>query len=154
MNQPSWWFFGPMFLVLAALPGLAFVSSYWNWPCSPALAVIAGGGLFACAVLAVVAGKMKRLFGAVDGIRCTGWILIGCSCPFSLAFPYAYACPPIERALIAGSLVGLLTGAMVVVFASLLLPTPTAQRPGHCQACGYSLTGNTSGVCPECGERI
>ncbi|HEY3241814.1 MAG TPA: hypothetical protein VGM03_00555 [Phycisphaerae bacterium] len=23
--------------------------------------------------------------------------------------------------------------------------------PGHCSACGYDLTGNTSGVCPECG---
>jgi hypothetical protein len=23
--------------------------------------------------------------------------------------------------------------------------------PGHCQRCGYSLTGNTSGICPECG---
>jgi len=21
----------------------------------------------------------------------------------------------------------------------------------HCSACGYSLTGNTSGTCPECG---
>ncbi len=26
--------------------------------------------------------------------------------------------------------------------------------PGHCQNCGYNLTGNVSGVCPECGERI
>ncbi len=26
--------------------------------------------------------------------------------------------------------------------------------PGHCQKCGYSLTGNVSGVCPECGEKI
>lgn len=26
--------------------------------------------------------------------------------------------------------------------------------PGHCQKCGYDLTGNVSGVCPECGERI
>jgi hypothetical protein len=26
--------------------------------------------------------------------------------------------------------------------------------PGHCQKCGYNLTGNVSGVCPECGERI
>jgi hypothetical protein len=26
--------------------------------------------------------------------------------------------------------------------------------PGHCQACGYDLTGNTSGVCPECGVQI
>jgi rubrerythrin len=27
------------------------------------------------------------------------------------------------------------------------------QRPkvGCCTACGYNLTGNTSGVCPECG---
>ena len=25
---------------------------------------------------------------------------------------------------------------------------------GHCQSCGYDLTGNTSGVCPECGERM
>ena len=25
--------------------------------------------------------------------------------------------------------------------------------PGHCGQCGYNLTGNTSGVCPECGTR-
>ncbi len=24
--------------------------------------------------------------------------------------------------------------------------------PGHCQKCGYDLTGNTSGRCPECGN--
>jgi hypothetical protein len=24
--------------------------------------------------------------------------------------------------------------------------------PGHCRRCGYNLTGNVSGVCPECGE--
>jgi len=23
--------------------------------------------------------------------------------------------------------------------------------PGHCQKCGYDLTGNVSGRCPECG---
>ena len=25
---------------------------------------------------------------------------------------------------------------------------------GQCSACGYSLTGNTSGVCPECGTPV
>jgi hypothetical protein len=25
--------------------------------------------------------------------------------------------------------------------------------PHCCQSCGYDLTGNTSGVCPECGEK-
>jgi hypothetical protein len=26
--------------------------------------------------------------------------------------------------------------------------------PGHCQNCGYDLTGNESGTCPECGTQI
>jgi len=24
--------------------------------------------------------------------------------------------------------------------------------PGRCPACGYDLTGNVSGICPECGK--
>jgi hypothetical protein len=27
-------------------------------------------------------------------------------------------------------------------------------RQGHCQHCGYDLTGNVSGVCPECGTAV
>ncbi len=27
-------------------------------------------------------------------------------------------------------------------------------RTGHCLKCGYDLTGNVSGVCPECGTKI
>jgi hypothetical protein len=42
-----------------------------------------------------------------------------------------------------------------------LVGTPTAwlwlrdrrSKPGHCQRCGYDLTGNISHVCPECGQR-
>ena len=26
--------------------------------------------------------------------------------------------------------------------------------PGLCDACGYNLTGNTSGTCPECGHAV
>ena len=26
-------------------------------------------------------------------------------------------------------------------------------RPGHCE-CGYDLTGNVTGVCPECGTSV
>ena len=25
---------------------------------------------------------------------------------------------------------------------------------GHCQQCGYNLTGNESGTCPECGTKV
>ena len=41
------------------------------------------------------------------------------------------------------SIVSLITGIVRFV------RTPRI-KPGHCQ-CGYNLTGNTSGVCPECG---
>ena len=45
-------------------------------------------------------------------------------------------------------------------FLFLLIALPTGwlfwsdhkrKKPGHCPSCGYSLTGNTSGTCPECG---
>ena len=42
-------------------------------------------------------------------------------------------------------------------FLALALPTAFLwhrdRRPpkGHCQTCGYDLTGNVTGVCPECG---
>ena len=26
--------------------------------------------------------------------------------------------------------------------------------PGDCQSCGYNLTGNVSGICPECGTPV
>jgi hypothetical protein len=26
--------------------------------------------------------------------------------------------------------------------------------PGHCQSCGYNLSGNVSGTCPECGAPV
>lgn len=29
---------------------------------------------------------------------------------------------------------------------------PRPKTPGFCARCGYNLTGNVSGVCPECGE--
>lgn len=47
-------------------------------------------------------------------------------------------------------LVVLIAGCPIVL---LLWYTRKRIPPGHCQKCGYNLTGNVSGVCPECGER-
>ncbi len=35
-----------------------------------------------------------------------------------------------------------------------LAPHRARYRPGFCQECGYDLTGNVSGICPECGSPL
>ena len=47
---------------------------------------------------------------------------------------------------------------LYAVLAAVAIPTflvwrfwPKPLKLGHCR-CGYDLTGNTSGVCPECGQ--
>ncbi len=55
--------------------------------------------------------------------------------------------------------VGTLLGfPLYAVFAAVAVPTllvwrfgPKPVKPGHCR-CGYDLTGNVSGTCPECGD--
>ena len=43
---------------------------------------------------------------------------------------------------------------LFVVFPTAILWYLDRRRipPGHCRNCGYDLTGNTSGRCPECGR--
>jgi hypothetical protein len=40
----------------------------------------------------------------------------------------------------------------VVVFG--IVRSKIVRSPTHCARCQYVLTGNTSGVCPECGSKI
>ncbi len=44
----------------------------------------------------------------------------------------------------------------VLIAATILLNRRASRRPppGHCAACGYNLTGNVSGMCPECGTEF
>jgi len=46
----------------------------------------------------------------------------------------------------------------LVIFGTIVLVIscrkPKKFSPTACRRCGYSLASNTSGVCPECGERI
>ena len=56
-------------------------------------------------------------------------------------------------------LASVMTGVLALtcrLAASLRARYDTRQRyrHGHCQKCGYDLTGNESGVCPECGMAI
>lgn len=53
---------------------------------------------------------------------------------------------------------GMLAGLAVLLWAFgpgiiLLFMYETRRRlKGHCRTCGYDLTGNVSGICPECGS--
>jgi hypothetical protein len=44
----------------------------------------------------------------------------------------------------------------IAVFALLvyLVTRRRPIRPGFCLSCGYDLTGNVSGTCPECGGKV
>ncbi|UCG32186.1 MAG: hypothetical protein JSU68_11025 [Phycisphaerales bacterium] len=52
------------------------------------------------------------------------------------------------------------TAFVVLTVAPVLIVTPGAirryhrHRKGLCLSCGYDLTGNVSGVCPECGQAV
>jgi len=59
-----------------------------------------------------------------------------------------------------GTAMGIWGGLLVMFWAFgpgiiLLFMYETRRRlSGHCQECGYNLTGNVSGRCPECGEPV
>ena len=91
-------------------------------------------------------GVVFTLYGALAS--CVFWLLFfgnraaGQCDALGLAYMIAQAC--------------LVTVALVAScrFATVLRPRWDARRrhpEGHCQACGYDLTGNVSGTCPECG---
>jgi rubrerythrin len=42
---------------------------------------------------------------------------------------------------------------VLVTLLGALLEKEQSYSPS-CRKCGYNLTGNAGGVCPECGERI
>jgi len=43
---------------------------------------------------------------------------------------------------------------MILVYTAHPLRRRRWQREGRCLSCGYDLTGNVSGVCPECGKGV
>lgn len=66
--------------------------------------------------------------------------------------------PPYVTCVAAGFPLWPLPFALAVYPALVLLRGPVSRyrrrRQGRCVRCGYNLTGNRSGVCPECGTRL
>jgi hypothetical protein len=74
-----------------------------------------------------------------------------------LVLPYLCAGPPEKFILIA-----VLVSLFYAMATSLVVGIPfvVARRlkkgplPGTCRYCSYNLTGNVSGICPECGNPV
>ena len=47
-----------------------------------------------------------------------------------------------------------LTALLPLRWLGFFLHGRSKPRAGYCAACGYNLTGNTTGVCPECGSTV
>jgi hypothetical protein len=47
-----------------------------------------------------------------------------------------------------------LPAAIMIWFGAFFSRPEFLHDRDHCRKCGYCLTGNTSGTCPECGGRI
>lgn len=92
-----------------------------------------------------------RLFGiwmllqCLDDLRTIVDILAGLFTPVRTPIA-AYAVHAVINSVVG---MYLLSGAPGIT--SLAFPR---RKSGLCESCGYDLTGNTSGTCPECGAKI
>jgi predicted membrane protein len=75
--------------------------------------------------------------------------------------PLIWLCPPYRQTTVSGYRYHLIRIPLWVPFLVFLIPTVLLWRregrglpAGHCHRCGYDLTGNVSGVCPECGTEL
>lgn len=55
---------------------------------------------------------------------------------------------------IAGAVRVVLIATPGLIVAALIAATGRKPEPNRCRSCGYDLTGNTSGRCPECGSPV
>lgn len=43
---------------------------------------------------------------------------------------------------------------LIPMLLAIWWPVRAVVISGHCRECGYNLTGNESGICPECGTEV
>ncbi len=114
-------------------------------PATPLLAFIAGWWL-----------RGNRYFFAKWWILATYYGLIFLSILVAAAtflledYPVNAALAAVVGFLMFVAFVAAMSGPMLALLL-VVSEHPSRYPHGHCQSCGYNLTGNLSGICPECG---
>jgi hypothetical protein len=137
----------------AGLSGLAYaIANPWHFDTNNDYTVtlhehVSGGLMFASEV---------QWLGFILGLLGSVMVVIHLLMPTRLnrSIPFVFVPPLVVGPLLAffDPLLAIVAVAFVVaalaVVAMYRFPLP---GPGHCQSCGYDLTGSTSPRCPECG---
>lgn len=127
------WFSSGVMTWLVQVFGIAFVRLFFELPTFG---------------VSVIAGVAFGITGKKRGLR-LAWIFgIGM---FLAQTTVALLTSPSEWYL---CLLNLGHVALPVAATWTLLRVLRPTQPGHCHKCGYDLTGNVSGVCPECGAEL
>jgi len=141
-------------LILSLLVGLVWASAIpWNWYFHRWVMIPAEGYGTLQFILSAQRGSLCYVYRDIDSTVKTEGVYWGFVRQTDLG-PLWW---PVHK-----SVVGLGEWIVPLWIPFLLVTAPTAllwwrdrRRPrGHCQHCGYDLTGNTRGVCPECGQPI
>ena len=112
---------------------------------SPLVALVVGmlrlGRRCSRRYLALVGG-----YYALQGTMLLGMVWWSRSVPWPYEQPVPLICTFGALAILGGPIL-----TIALVERALALPR---YPEGHCQSCGYNLTGNLSGRCPECGNAV
>lgn len=107
----------------------------------------------AACLMGLLFGRYKRTRAVTAAIACAGGLALGPDIWYRTTLFFIPAVPSTAKFLLI-----LLIPRVVTVFLAFSCARLMARRhqipPGHCQRCGYDLTGNESGICPECGQAI
>ena len=151
---------GVWFGVLSFLSDRVFHA--WTWEGAPRdMLFSTAGGYVIDAIFTIVSAFMGGVAGALCSILAFRWLrrkklgrvaiwLLVVHVPIVIVLS-----PLLVRTLLSGKgwIIPILAGASSILVSVIISrKLPDLQVPGHCPTCGYNLTGNTSGVCPECGS--
>lgn len=142
-----------VFLLAVALLSAAYCDSLHPWAMIGFPAAV--GGLIAYSIAIAFAVRARFVLRLVDVVRASVWGVFGAGeGAREMANAYFGHFWPSHAGMVSlVAVVAMLLAVILAVTLTFLYPK-RLPRKGCCAHCEYSLTGNLSGICPECGTRL